>query len=119
MSYMRYLMSSSTMTMGTNSNGPYCTWATIQLASRYIRKESKLQYLVSSSTMTMGSSKWPGARKLYCRSLCFVKPVVNTWDYHFEYMEPSRRQVDDIVLKRNYQSILEIDGPRPLAPLVS
>ena len=35
-------------------------------------------YLVSSSTMTMGSSRWPGARKLYCLSLCFVNPVVNT-----------------------------------------
>ncbi len=33
---------------------------------------------VSSSTITMGSSRCPGARSEYWRSLCFVKPVVNT-----------------------------------------
>ena len=63
----------------------------------------------------MGSSRWPGARKLYCRSLCFVKPVVNTyWEGKYNYFEKLSK--DRIV--NTYQTILQIDGSGSLAPLV-
>ena len=63
---------------------------------------SKKRYLVSSSTITMGSSRWPGARKLYCRSLCFVKPVVNTyWEGKYNYFEKLSK---DRIVNRKHET---------------
>ena len=81
--------------------------------------------------MTMGSSRWPGARKLYCLSLCFVNPVVNTCgDEHSQLPASSEltqryNSIENLYIidlsrtwYNHYQAVLEVDCPRPLAPLV-
>ncbi len=63
---------------------------------------------LATSSLPIGSSRWPGARKLYCLSLCFVNPTK-------ERKKKSTRIVPVLILEVEYGISYNYFSTKPTA----